>query len=87
MAERCEHGLEGCIYCDDRRPCLYPKCIAVAAPGWHYCAVHHPEKILERALNVVFNNFAPAIVANGATTGHLLKRLHDDIVHDLKETV
>lgn len=89
MAGSCEHGIEGCVYCDDTRPCLFnyangQRCVATAAPGWHYCAVHHPEKILERAKNVAFNNFAPAIAASDAATSVLLKRVYDDLLYDLE---
>lgn len=80
----CTHG-SCCIYCSDRRPCLFPRCVAFAAPGWHYCVVHHPEKILARVENVVLNNFAIAMTTS-KDQAHL-KKLHDDLLHDLRETV
>lgn len=82
----CSHGPQ-CLYCNDARPCRFPRCAALAAPGWHYCAVHHPEKVLARVEHLAFRRFARAIEASGAGTAYLLRRLYEDLLRDLKDTV
>ena len=65
--------------------CRFRTCVALVAPDSPYCAIHQPEKILERVENVVFNNFA--VVMTTTNEPARLRKLHDDLLYDLRNTV
>lgn len=62
--------------------CGYPTCVALTAKGREYCTVHRPEEIAKRIRAIVENNFGPAIAASPE-----LRKLRDDILHDLENTI
>lgn len=66
--------------------CLFPTCVAFAVDGRDHCPVHSPEKVLERATNIVLQQFNQVIV--GPAFGRDdLNKLKSDILRDLKATV
>lgn len=76
------------------KPCGFPRCPALADKDRDHCPVHRPERVVERAKQIVNNHFArvaPFTKVAPYSQGHItaadLRELHHSIIEDLERTV
>lgn len=62
-------------------PCKFPRCPALADKDRDYCPVHRSERVLERAKQIVINQFTALPMTRQ------LNELMGTILHDLERTV
>lgn len=86
MADICEHSVENCIYCDEHT-CDWPGCPALTqAEDRRYCAVHRPDKLLERVRNVLTDRIFRAAAPLPLKYQRVLVSLEREILDDLERT-
>lgn len=70
------------------RPCGFERCPAFAVDGHEFCPVHSPSRVLDRARQIINNEFADALVQPiSKASADLLIKLRADIHRDLDHTV
>lgn len=69
------------------RPCRFPRCPALADKDRDHCPVHYPERVVQRAAQIVINQFTNALMSNRPLSAAYVRDLMASIVHDLEHTV